>query len=273
MTRRLEKLPTPQGIGAGQTATLTLPLGPTYHALLIRCKMAVDTNPSSFKDVIGDIRLIADGNTKIEATADYLVKRNQYFGKSMIAGCLPIFLGNPWARTIGGEDLTAYGTAQNVDSLTLEIDLKLLPSIFEVYAIQSEPKAFGLHTQIRRFARSFSSVGIDEVADLPTGSHNLMGIDIESGAIDKLEVLADGYRVHNSDFVVRAQTLLNSGRVQQSGMTHLDFVRENRIAFPGADGSVSVEAFPMLLNDFRLKLNFNVAPSSYNIYETTIQGV
>lgn len=274
MTRRLEKLPTPQGIGQNQTATLTLPPGPTYHSLLIRAATAGgDLTSAQFKDGFGDIRLIADGNTKIEASADYLVKRAHFYNRTVQDGVLPIFLGNPWARTIGGEDLTAYGTQSGVSSLTLEIDIKAWNfTKLQVYAVQSEPQPFGLHSVIRRFARGFSSVGVDEVADLPTGTHNLMGIDIENADLDGIEVLADGYRVHNSDARIRAQTLSNSGRFQQIGMTHIDFVRENRIAFPNAAGGVDVEAFPMLLNDFRMKLDFTTAPGSYNIYETTIQG-
>ena len=273
MTRRLEKLPTPQGIGANQTATLTLPPGPTYHALMVRADTNSPLFPADWSSVFGDIRLIADGNTKIEASADFLRKNAQYFGQSIENGVLPIFLGNPFARTIGGEDLTAYGTASGVSSLTLELDIKgFTLSKLEVYAVQSEPSPFGLHKVVRRFARGFGSIGVDEVADLPTGSHNLMSIDIENSAIGRVEVLADGYRVHNSDLEIRRQTLSNSGRVQQSGFTHIDFVRENRVAFPDANGGVNVEAFPMLLNDFRMKLDFTTAPNSYNIYETTIQG-
>lgn len=269
MARRIKLLPTPQGIGAGQTATLSLPLGSTYHQLDLRLKAHVSGTPvdvaaADWGDFIDDIRLLVDGNSKIEATAEYLVNRAQYYGETLTAGVLPIFLGMPWARTMGGEDQTAYGTAAGMASFTLEVDFKpgVNIGLFKVYAIQSAATQFGAHVAIQRFARSFSSIGVDEVADIPKGAYFISEIDIDDANIDDIDVEADGRIIFETDQAIRDQRHSIAGRVPQTGFTHLDFMAENRVG----------EVFPMVLRDFRLKLDFTTAPGSYDIYVTSIRG-
>lgn len=276
---RTQRLPTIQGIGANQTGTLNIPLGPTYNTIFLTGKKHDGFNmfAGDWASHIGDIRLMVNGNVKIELSAEQLVARNNFYGQLVAAGVLPLHLTNPSARTVMGEDLTALGTfGGGLESLTLEVDFKTnVPTEFKVYAYQSEPRPFGKHLVIRRFSKSMASIGVDEVADLPRGSHNLLTLDINSADIGEIEVFADSNRVHVSDKMLRQTTLLLSGRTQQNGYTHLDFVPQNRIAIARAasDGAyVSGEAFPMTVQDFRLKLGFDVAPGSYQIIETTIQG-
>jgi hypothetical protein len=276
--RRLAKMPSMEGVGAGQTANLKLTNGPTYHVLFLRLREGGgDLEVTEIPNYLEEIRLLVDGNVKIEASADFLIKRAQFYGETLVDGMLPIFLGNPWARTVLGEDLTGYGTDGGLQTLTLEIDQKdgaTLDSI-KVFAEQSGPMSFGKHISIRRFASSFAVIGEEEISDLPKGAHTLLSLDINKTDIDEIEVLADNNRVLITDQVVRAQRLLNSGRVQQAGYTHIDFVPNNRIAVvsQGPNGAyIDGEAFPMLLNEFRLKLDWTAAPGAYDIYETSIQG-
>ena len=282
---RIERLPAFQGIGAGNTATLNIPLGPTVHRFDIRCNAdisgtAKNLAPDDWASVIGDIRINVDGNTKIETTAEYLVKRAQFYGVDLRAGVLPIFLGMPWAQTAMGQDLTAYGTAQGMATFTMEVDIKdgAAINLLKCYAQQSEPRPFGKHLVIRRFAKSFAATGISEISDLPRGNHNLVALDITSTSIGEVEVLADNNRVHVSDKEIREQQYYISNRLKQSGITHLDFIPKSRIALVKQDGTgrtvVDAEAFPMALQDWRLKLDFTSTPTgnTFEIYETTIQG-
>jgi hypothetical protein len=281
--RRIALLPTPQGIGAGQTATLNMALGPTYNRIDIRCNAnisgtATDLAFANWPTVFGDIRIMVDGNTKIEATAEFLAKRAQQYGYSLAAGVLPIFLAMPWARTITGEDIGAYGTAGGMSSFTLEMDIKAGQTInaLKVYSEQTAARPFMKHTAIRRFAKSFGATGLDEVSDLPRGAHNLLALDITHANIGDIEVFASGSdgqsnRIHNSDKAIRAQDLLVSGRVQQAALTHIDFAPRDRIYVETAGGVIS-ETQAMALNDFRLRLQFEDQPDTYNIYETSIMG-
>jgi len=73
--RRFEKLPNPQGVGENQTATVDLPLGPTYNAIYISLLASNGTARTidQMKTLIGDIRLIVNGDTRIEISATDLI--------------------------------------------------------------------------------------------------------------------------------------------------------------------------------------------------------
>ncbi|PIE10513.1 MAG: hypothetical protein CSA72_08380 [Rhodobacterales bacterium] len=264
--RRFEKLPTPQGIGAGQTATVNLPLGPTYHRLYIRMADGTgDVAAGSWGDNIGEIRLMVNGDVRIEIDAADLEAMNKFYGQEADAGVLPLFLSQPWARTIPGEDNTAYGTAANMATFTLEMDLKPGITIGElsVYAIQSEPKAFGPHLRIQRFSDQMAMIGTKEISDLPRGAYNMLGLHITTDKIDGVEVLADNRQVSETDKVARQAHLRLADRLPQAGFTHLDFIPENRLG----------EALPMALNDFRVKLDVTAVNQNFKVYAVSVQGV
>lgn len=81
--------------------------------------------------------------------------------------------------------------------------------------------------------------------------------------VDGVEVLADNRQLIEFDKNTRNEHLKLAGRVPQIGMTHIDFVPQGRM----------VEAMPMALNDFRLKLDFTAANQAFKIYAVSIQGV
>lgn len=269
--RRIEKMPTPGTTSPGETATFNLPLGPTYHRLNIRLTAAASGGTpalvpaADWGNYIGEIRLMVNGDTRIEIDAADLVKLNQYHGQALDNGVLPLFLSQPWMRTPAGEDNTAYGTAAGMASFTLEIDLVSGVEIgsLTVYAVQSGPMAFGPHLRIQRFSGQTALIGTKEVSDLPLGAYNMMAMHITSANIDKVEILADNVKVIEMDQVIRQAHLQVIGKVPQAGMTHIDFLAENRLA----------EALPMALTDFRAKLDFTAANQSYKIYQVSLQGV
>lgn len=269
--RRIERMPTPGSIAAGQTATVNLPLGPTYHRLNIRMMATNDVDPVADVPVadwglyIGEIRLMVNGDTRIEIDAADLVKMNQYYGQTLDAGVLPLFLSQPWMRTWQGEDNTAYGTAAGMASFTLEMDLKAGATIgkLEVYAVQSEPKPFGGHLRIQRFSQQMGLQGVKEVSDLPLGAYNMLAMHLSTAAIDKVEILANNVKVIEMDKVIRDAHQKVIERVPQTGMTHIDFLTERRLG----------EALYMGLTDFRAKLEFTADNVNYKLYAVSMQGV
>lgn len=265
---RFEKMPTPQGIGAGQTATVNLPLGPTYERLYIRVN--VDGTPRNIPheewgDYIGEIRLMVNGDVRIEIDAADLAKLNAYNGSRADSGVLPLFLAQPWARTMAGEDGSAYGTASGIASFTLEMDLKSGKVFNEVsvYAWQSEPRAFGPHLRIQRFAEQMSMVGTKEVSDLPRGAYSMIGLHMTTANIGRVEVLADNQKLVDADAVTRLAHQRLAKRNPQPGMTHVDFMDQNRVS----------ELMPMALNDFRVKLDVTATNQNFKIYAVSLQGV
>ena len=194
MVYRLQKLPTPQGVGVSQTATVRIPLGPSYTAFYLELTSGegVPLSTANIDAGIGEIRLIVDGDVKIRGSAAFLRKRALFFGVGAVTGCLPLILSSPWARTRDGEDSTAYGTAGGtMANFTLEVDFTatLVTPTMQVFARQSDPRPFGAHLRIQRYADNFAFTGEHEIAGIPAlGPHRLLGLDIDSAEIGRAHV-------------------------------------------------------------------------------------
>lgn len=267
MTRSLKKMPTPLGIGAGQTATVNLPLGLTYDRLYIRCNAQIALAPkdlaaADWDTVFGDMRLMVNGDAQITASAAQLVALNQFYGQTLQAGALPIFLSRPWMRSPIGEDQSGYGTV-GMATFSLEMDVKAGQTInsLEVYALNSKATNWGSHLRIQRYTRQQGVTGTAEIADIVRGNYAMYALHVDTDQIGQAEVLADNRKIVESDKAIRAAHYAVVDRVPQTGFTHLDFVGENRLA----------EALPMNVQDFRLKLDF-AATGNFNILAESLVG-
>lgn len=268
MTRPLRRMPTPQGIGAGQTASVNLPLGLTYERFYIAANVNDGTNDvdvpvDNWGTYFDEIRLLVDGDAKIVIDAADLVSLNKFYGQAMKAGTLPLFLSRPWMRTIDGENATAYGTSAGMATFAIEIDIKSGATVnsLEVYAVQSPGTPFQAHLRIQKFVHTQGVAGEAEISDIPRGAYAMMAMHVNTGKVSDLEVHVDQRKVHESDAELRAAHYDVIGRAPQSGYTHLDFLTENRIS----------EALPMAVQDFRIKPTFT-GTGNFTIYAESIQG-
>jgi hypothetical protein len=265
MTFAVKKMPTPQGIGAGQTASINLPLGLTYTRLMIRARATiggsvVDLAPADWGTVFDELRLMVNGDSQITIDAADLVALNQYYDEAPIDGVLPLFLSRPWMRTIGGEDQTSYGTV-GMDSFSFEIDVKAGQTIglLEVYAVQSAATVYGPHLRVQRYTRNQGVTGPAEIADIVRGPYAMLALHVNTAAIGSVEVVTDGRKIIESDKQIRDAHGDVAGRIPQTDMTHIDFLTENRLQ----------EALPMALQDFRLKLDFTET-GNFSIYAESL---
>lgn len=269
MTRSIKRMPTPAGIGIGQTASVNLPLGLTYNTFFIRMKGAIgggavaDVAEADWGTFIDEIRLLVDGDSTYQISAADLVKLNRFYGQVLVNGTLPIHLSRPWMRTIGGEDQTSYGTAGGLASFSLEMDLKtgITVNDLDVYAVQSPGRPFGTHLRLQRFVHNQGITGDAEISDIPRGPYAMAALHFNTADIEDVEVHVDNRKVIDTDLAIRAAQAAVIGRSPQAGMTHVDFLTENRL----------VEAMPMAVSDFRVKANFT-ATGNFNIYAESIRG-
>lgn len=265
MGRPVKKMPTPLGVGPGQTAHCQLPLGLTYERLYIR--LNVDSTPrdvpvANWGDYIDEIRLLVNGDARITITAADLVKLNAYYGYPMEDGCLPLFLARPHMRTGDGEDQTAYGTAMGISSFSLEMDLKTGKTFnkLDVYAQQRPGEPFGPHLRIQRYVHNQGVTGEAEIADIIRGRYAMSALHFTTADIGDVELHVDNRKVMDMDKVIRKAHNGISGRTEQAGMTHIDLLNENRMYL----------AMPMAVTDFRLKADFE-ATGNFSIYAESIQ--
>lgn len=262
MARVIRDMQSPNTTSAGQTASVSLPIGMTYDQLFIHMEAATGGGSAAlvavndWGDFIGEIRLMVDGDAKLTINAADLVKLNKFYGQPMVPGVLPIFLARPWMRTVGGEDATSYGTGANPDgsssvsSFNIEMDLKdgITVQKMRVSALQSPGRPWGSHLSIRKFAHSQSLVGEAEITDLRRGAFAMFAMHIGTSAINDVELVINTREFLKMSKPVRSAHNAILKRTAQVGMTHID-IAGNRIG----------EAVPMQVQDFRLRADFTAA--------------
>ena len=267
-TRSVNLMPSVSSTVAGQTASLKLIKGMTYERLMI--EMVVDDGGTStpvpenaWGTYLGEVRLIVDGDTKIQIDAADLIKLNKFHGQDAEAGVLTLFLSQPWARTPGGEDQTAYGTLSGINTFMLEMDIKpgVTVESLEVYALQSPGRPFGPHLRIQKHSHTQGITGAAEISDITRGPWVLKGIHFATDAIGKAEIKLDNRTVHKSSPAIRNSLARVVKKSPQSGFTHIDLMMQNRVS----------DWLPMAVLDFRLLANFT-ATGNFRFYTETVRA-
>lgn len=226
---RTMKLPGFEGVNAGQTATLRMPRGRTFHQLYL-----------SYTGVtlaqISELRLVINGDVHQRwKGADFLDSLNQFEGRSAAAGILTIDFDRYNMRTRDAEEITAIGTGDPEDtnpvtSLTLEIDIDAAASApaFTATARSTRASSSGLIKRIRNFVHNPTAAGEFDIVDLPRGP--LMNrVVLQSALITRVQIerddtiifdrtkalnellQVDGIRVPNSDWFVIDPTEFGNG--------------------------------------------------------------
>ncbi len=102
------KMPSWEGVAAGQTATVRLPIGNTYHKLLVPYSGVTLAQ-------MDEIRVIANGKTIQRLIGgDVLDSMNQFDGRNAAGGILTIDFERFGLRTRAGSEFTVIGTVTNL---------------------------------------------------------------------------------------------------------------------------------------------------------------
>lgn len=258
MARVVRKLPTPQGIGGGQTATVNCPLGLTYERIYIHLEVDVGgTNTlvthANWGSYLGELRLMVDGDAKFTMDAGDIAAMNKFYGQTLKPGVLPIFLARPWMLTPMGQDQTAYGTGGGISNFTIEIDIKSGVTVnkLELSAQQAAGRPWGPHLAIRKYVINHGVVGKLEISDIRKAGYSVFAMHIASDDIDDVDVVMNTREFLKMSPEIRAAHHETYKRVPQTGFTHIDFATD-RIG----------EALPMNVQDFRLGLDFTATGNS-----------
>ncbi|MBI1220137.1 MAG: hypothetical protein GC186_16490 [Rhodobacteraceae bacterium] len=258
------KMPTPGSIGAGQTASTKLILGYTHNRIDIRCNAQIAAAPkdlaaADWTTVFGDIRIIVNGQTKIEIAAKDAVARAQFFGYVLQNGTLPIDLTMPFLKLPGDAQVSGYGTT-GVATMIIEMDINAGQTVnsLEVYSLQTGPSNWGHHLEIQRFSQNIGVVGKVEIADLPkTAGLVMTAFHFTTANISAMDVLSNQLPLLQTDASTRANALMCAGRIAQAGYTSWDFLDRNMVA----------DSVAMQVQDFRVRPTFTAAGNFYLITE------
>jgi hypothetical protein len=264
MARTIQKLPNPSGVGADQTATLSIPTGPTYHQLIVK---AVN-NGSAVTDwsVFDEVRLSLNGRVKLRASGAELAMLADYYGYTRAAGVLPIVFSRDYLRTAIQEDYLSWGTADQ-QSFSLEIDVAasaISPSV-EVLAWRSAGTPLGQHVEVGKSSFQVSSTGEYEFTDFPKVRGGLMALHIDTDAISAAETLLNNVPVVEGPTAVLqavAEGKARPPRAWQTGFTHLDYHVADRLD----------DVVPTNVQDLRLRLEMTGGTGSRRMLWERVVG-
>lgn len=212
------RMPSAEGVAPGQTATFRLPIGRTFHTLLLNYAGATLAQLTEARIVANGqvVRRYSTGGPKIDTV-------NKHAGLAAANGILRIDFDRPGMRLKDGEEYTSFGTGiandpTPVTTLTLEVDIAAaaVAPVLSLKAIQSEPRPFGLVSKIREFVYNAPAAGDYEIVDLPKG--DLIGkIFIKSANITKLKIERDGFVIFERTAAENNVVQLDGYRVPQAG--------------------------------------------------------
>jgi len=242
-------MPSFEGVAAGQTATAKLPIGLSYHNLLL-------TYTGVTLAQMTEIRLVVNGKVRQRwVGADKLDIVNQFEGQAAAAGVLNIPVGDRYGlKTRAGIEFTKLGTGKTDDaapitSLHVEIDIDAAATApaLSMIARQSDPDYSGMVKHVREFNYNPSAAGEFDIADLPKG-HVFNQLVFKSANIDKIEIQRDGYTVFERTKAENDKVQGDGVRIPQSGYFVVDFTEEGY----GSEGLTTQG-----VHDLRVKLTMS----------------
>ena len=262
MPRSFRQMPTLQGVAASSTASVNLPIGATYHGILLTFGGTTMEATN-----IDELRIKANGRTIFTADGGDLDAMNQFDGRAAGTDHLYVDFERHGLKTRGATELTAIGTGapQNNDpnspafnpvpisTLQMEIDIDgsaSAPTI-SAKASQSAARPLGLIRHRRKFIYSPTAAGDFEIADLPKGLLvDKIYLKQTTLTINSLKVDRDNFRLF--DRTAAQNTIMNNDgvRTAQSGWFVYD---------PTEDGYGAESLATKGVQDLRLIANCSAA--------------
>jgi len=248
MSLTTRKMPSFEGVAAGQTATLRLPIGLTFHKLLVAYSGVTLAQMT-------EARLVANGKTiQRWLSGTVLDKVNTFDGMNAAAGVLTLDATRYGLRTRPGEEYTAIGTGHPEDkrpistlSLEIDIDAAAAAPVLSCKAVQSAARPVGELKHVRVFGYDPAGAGEYEISDLPKmGKINRVIFLSAAAVINNIKLEVDNYTRFDRTKAENEVMQANGVRVPQATYYIVDFSEQGN----GQD------AVPVVgLNDLRFILD------------------
>ncbi|MDF2185456.1 major capsid protein P2 [Grimontia hollisae] len=222
--RLTHKLPSFSNVVAGATATLQLPLGLSFHMLLLEF---AGVTLAQMKN----IRLEVNGKVVQKwKDGERLNSMNKHYKRgTATASSLPIWFIRPEMDDPLQQRVFAIGTS-DVQTLTLLIDIDSAATapVLKAHAIKGNQSPIGIITKIKTFPVSFATAGEQEIDNLPLPrGARIAAIHLYSPDITRCELDMNGRNVFELDKTLTAKIQTDYQRdPQTSDKMSMDFMLE-----------------------------------------------
>ncbi|MCG8392755.1 MAG: major capsid protein P2 [Pseudomonadales bacterium] len=226
-----QRVPSPEGVAAGQTATFKCQIGRQYLELELMYSGVTLAQMT-------EIRVMANGKAIHTYSATERDKMNQYMGMAPANGILRIPFIRSKLKTMAAEVETGITTGvpgpdgRQITAFNVEIDIDpaaTAPAL-EMNATQANPSANGPGTimHIKRFRRNLSGAGEFEISDIPFGGPTTIALNrafLFEGSgetIDKVKVERNLRSIWERSKALNERLQSDNKLVPQSGMVVID---------------------------------------------------
>lgn len=214
-----------EGVSAGGTSTVNIPVGRRYHGL--KCFVAATVSGSPSTDptaIIASARLLVNGVLIRDLTPTQAIALNTMDGVTPAASELPFFFSDPKRPTVDGQEATSWDLSDQ-KKCTLEVRFlagAVSPSMSVMadfdYGINTITNADGSKSKylaiIKQLAQTYNA---------PSGPYDITTLPVKfpiqrillaasTGSITQVEVKRDG------EIVLEASTAQNSAFLKDFGI-------------------------------------------------------
>lgn len=202
------------GVAAGATATINLPVGPRrYHTIHIgyKCANVGGATEAAITAHLTEIRMNLDGVTQRKFSAAQLFNLNRQKGKSptvsastAIPGYLTIFLAEPQRKSVLEREATCWGM-KGVGSFQIEIDIAAAATspVLSGFALidDMDEAPMGIVKWKRETIQVSATGDLTYKLDTNKGDsyQGLTFIEATAGDIDAIKLTWDGVPLHQDD--------------------------------------------------------------------------
>lgn len=159
-------------VGAGQRATLDLPVGKwKYHQLRLVYGTGTGGGPTraNIEAEVTRVAIAVNGKEQVVYTAAQLLRLHEFRGRTFHAGQIPLFLAQPWLATPPGQDALGWGTA-DVQTLQVIVDIDAgatAPTLKANVVAEEKREAMTAVAKIRRVTLPVTATGQNIFTSLP----------------------------------------------------------------------------------------------------------
>lgn len=267
MARKLLKLPSLSRVVPGSTATLELPLGPTYKRIIFAVTAASGLDAAD----IGRIRVLMNGQEKMTfANLQRLMDLNGYYNRApdtmaATAAEFAIHFERAELADLIYRRAPGVGTA---DLQTFHVELEIAggaPATIAMVAyaeVDPVPQPSGVFFQVREYPYSSAVSGQVEIDKLPRGPW-YSAIHLFKADVSAAEVQANSVKILEGSKAILERVAKEASPIKRvpvtAKATHLDFI---------VDGDLANSLATSGLQDFRVLMTLATSGAVDVVTET-----
>lgn len=248
------------GVAPNATATIDIPRTGQYQMLALEYGTATvgGPNEANTRAEILETRLKVNGKVQRRITGSELIDLNKFYANAFSDGWLPMFLAEPWRRTVQGENGLGWGMA-DIDSFQMEVDIggATTPTLKLHTVARAGDVRMGLIKKIRKFNLPVTATGVNILNSLPR-SDNYYALHAKSANITRLGVKRDQFEDVDAPVGLLNEIYKFNGLSPQTGWTHLAFDHTRQVT-DVLEMAVGGVAGPRPVNDFRVEFDMSAA--------------